>query len=186
MCGIFGFSGRTYPKDDVMREIAYLAGTRGCHSNGIAWLLPDGSIQTKKYLGKINPDTIFNGVRAKVIIGHCRLSTSGPPTLANAQPLVLHNKAIAHNGTIRQYPTLSLPYKSFLRTKCDSEILLHIPPRKLFTELSQDPYACLMLSNGELTAIRRELPLYELKTDEGTYYCSRQFRNSTLIHNNNG
>lgn len=185
MCGIFGFSGRTYPKEEIMREIAYLAGTRGCHSNGVAWLQPDGSIQTKKCLGKINPDTIFLGVKSKVIIGHCRLSTSGPPTLANAQPLVSRDMAIAHNGTIRGYTALSLPYKSVLRTACDSELLLHIPPQKLFAELSQDPYACLAISNGELTAMRRDLPLYKLTTDEGTYYCSRQFRTSTLIPNIN-
>lgn len=185
MCGIFGFSGRTYPDRDIMHEIAYLAGTRGCHSNGIAWLTPDGTIQVKKQLGKIVPETIFTGVTSKTLIGHCRLATCGPPTLANAQPLITSSQAIAHNGTIRNYPRLALQFKGRLRTECDSELLLFIPPQELFGKLDTSPYALLQIKDGHLTASRRDLPLYGLETaDGGVYYCSRQFRNAKLIENN--
>lgn len=183
MCGIFGFSGRNYPDKEIMREIAYLAGTRGCHSNGIAWLTPDGAIQTKKRLGKIDPSTIYEGVTSKAIIGHCRLSTSGPPTLANAQPLATSSMAIAHNGTIRNYGELAKGCKVQLLTQCDSELLLHINPERLFDRLSNDPYAYLVIANGQISARRRDMPLYELKTADGTYWCSRKFRDATLIIN---
>lgn len=183
MCGIFGFSGRNYPDKEIMREIAYLAGTRGCHSNGVAWLTPDGAIHTKKRLGKIDPDTIFEGATSKAIIGHCRLSTSGPPTLANAQPLASPSMAVAHNGTIRNYAELAQAYKGQLHTQCDSELLLRIDPETLFGRLSNDPYAYLVIANGQISARRRDMPLYELKTADGTYWCSRKFREATLITN---
>lgn len=185
MCGVFGYIGRKYPDMKIMREIAFLAGTRGCHSNGIAWLTPDGTIQVKKQLGKIAPNTIFTGVTSKTIIGHCRLATSGPPTLANAQPLITPTMAVAHNGTIRNYPRLALQYRDRLRTQCDSELLLFIPPQELFGKLDTSPYAALFIKDGKLTAMRRDLPLYRLETaDSGIYYCSRQFRDAKLIDNN--
>lgn len=185
MCGIFGYIGRKYPERDIMQEIAFLAGTRGCHSNGVAWLTPDGSIQVKKQLGKIVPETIFTGVTSKAIIGQCRLATSGPPTLANAQPLITSTMAVAHNGTIRAYPQLALQFKDRLRTQCDSELLLFIPPQELFGRLDTSPYAVLFIKDRQLTAMRRDLPLYRLETaDDGVYYCSRQFRNAKLIENN--
>lgn len=184
MCGIFGYNGCNYPRPEIMRKIAYLAGTRGCHSNGVAWLTPDGTLQVRHRLGKIAPETIFTGITSKCIIGHCRLSTSGPPTLANAQPIIGNGKAVAHNGTIRNYRELSPRYAEKLRTQCDSELLLLIPPEKLFGEMCNDPYACLSIADGEVTAMRRDMPLYSLVLDGGTYYCSRQFNNSTLIKNN--
>lgn len=184
MCGVFGFVGRKYPERDIMQEIAFLAGTRGCHSNGVAWLTPDGTIQVKKQLGKIVPETLLTGVTSKMIIGHCRLATSGPPTLANAQPLITSTMAVAHNGTIRSYPRLALQFKGRLRTQCDSELLLLMPMQELF-RLDTSPYAVLFVKDGQLTAARRELPLYGLETaDGGIYYCSRKFRNAKLIANN--
>jgi glutamine phosphoribosylpyrophosphate amidotransferase len=88
MCGLFGAIG---PAIDpvILQQLALLAGTRGPHACGWVYEGRPGQILTMKYHGPIKPRVPQLGmVKTRLLIGHCRLSTSGShhdPT--NNQPL---------------------------------------------------------------------------------------------------
>lgn len=178
MCGIFGFIGST-PNTLLLQRIARLAGTRGCHSHGIAWI-GNGNILTRKGLGKIDENTIFNGISTNALIGHCRLSTSGAGTIRNAQPILANGAAIAHNGNIPRYKEIAASQGITMQTDNDSEVFLHLICRGgLMRDFSTinggSPYACLLLTKNIFVADCNKMPLYVLLRKEGYYFCSRSF-----------
>lgn len=190
MCGIFGYVGSALPDIDKLKKIAYLGGTRGCHSYGISYI-SGGAVKTKKGLGKIPHETVFNGVESKAIIGHCRLCTIGKPTITDAQPLSSDGYSVAVNGTIRNYREFEKRYNLRPMTSNDSEVLLLLS--KMFGSIealgllrgqSVDPFASMILTNNSFTAFRRKLPLYIEKTDSGLYLCSRKFDNAIEVTQN--
>ncbi len=172
MCGVFGFCG-IKPDADLLQEIALLAGTRGPHAHGIYWTDENGN-HIRKGAGQIKP-AILKDVMPALLIGHCRLSTSGTYHMEqNNQPIVCGGIAVSHNGNIPDYLELSRETGIALSTCCDSEILCHLAGRygieKAISATKGAPTALLLLHNNQLTVFRKKLPLYVLHT-EGSYYC---------------
>ncbi len=123
MCGIIGVYSAEPNIDIPLTAWAGLFGLqhRGQESAGMAWLSDtSGEIRLRKAKGLISqslaPETADYGA-SNVVIGHCRYSTSGGNSLANAQPLravcAQGQVAIAHNGNISNIDML----KSELRNK---------------------------------------------------------------------
>ena len=145
MCGIIGF--KTDKKFLDMKEVqGFLLQSkiRGQHATGIAW------VEDKKLKYKIVPDPATDleipNIKTKVLIGHCRYSTS---SLEYNQPIVYDNMAVVHNGVISQADpkTWEKKYGLKCKGKNDSELIL----RQMLRD--QHPYdlggsiACIVLDN---------------------------------------
>ena len=176
MCGIFGFIGKSSPDVDRLRLIARLAGTRGPHTWGQAWL-DHGLLSCRRYEGNLDPARV---VSAKVLIGHARLATSGDLSLGNAQPISSPEIAIAHNGNIYNHQAIFDLYGYSPKTANDSEAILAILLRSSPGEILElvdprSPLAVLAIVRGTLVAVRRGHPLWVGRFREGNYFCSRKF-----------
>lgn len=186
MCGVFGSCG-TAADVDLLQEIALLAGTRGPHAHEIFWTDSRGS-HIRKEIGRIRPEILKN-VMPALLIGHCRLSTSGSYRMEqNNQPIICGDIAVSHNGNIPDYLEIAREKGITLSTCCDSEILCHLAGRygvqNAITATKGAPTALLLLQNNKMTVFRRRLPLYALHTDGGYYFCSRSFRDAAQIPEN--
>lgn len=183
MCGLFGFCG-TVPEQNLLQEIAVLAGTRGPHAHGIAWG-EDGKISYRKGEGRIKP-SFLDGIRPALLIGHCRLSTSGTyHKMQNNQPIISGDIAVSHNGNILKYADLAKKMNIHLETDCDSEVLCKIAEKYGFDTAIQTasgaPIALLLLQNNTITAYRYRMPLFFLSRESGFYFCSRKFESAEPI-----
>jgi len=194
MCGLFGFIG-TRMDIGLVSTLATLAETRGPHAYGFAWLGHDGQPHTFTSPGQIthNKRALLSIVDVPAFIGHCRLSTSGPPqNNTNNQPLLMGDIALAHNGNVYAYQQRYALHNYVPKTSNDSEaMLLEIfsgfgtlreRARSAWTVVGPyTPLAALVLSPSGIAALRRYHPLYALTTPAGVYLCSRQFASATLL-----
>jgi len=108
---------------------------RGEESAGIA--VYDGSeAHVQKGMGLVSEvfdRTKIKSLKGSVGIGHVRYSTTGAPSLFNAQPLVAHLRghsiAVAHNGNLINAEQLrdSLEKEGrIFQTTSDTEIIMHL------------------------------------------------------------
>lgn len=103
-CGVFGIYSSQI--ENVFHDI-YLGlialQHRGQESAGISMINNKNTIVTKKNMGLVNEvfsQTDTNDLNGQIGIGHVRYSTTGRSIVENAQPFVVNNLAIAHNGNI--------------------------------------------------------------------------------------
>lgn len=185
MCGIFGAIGNSID-ELLLQEIAREALKRGPQAYGIAWY-EDGNICRQINTKPISPKKAFKGIKTNVIIGNCRLSTSGTFTdVSNNQPIIIEDTTISHNGNIRSYLQIADEIEADLFSSCDSEIICHLINQfgvheaidRLSTEM---PMALLILHNNKITAFRKGQPLYVRSVDGCHYLCSREFIGSKII-----
>ncbi len=140
-CGLFGIYGHS--------DAAYLAyfglwslQHRGQESCGI--VSSDGERLHKRirmglvpdnFSEKNFPDGKGNGNRlyGPIANAHVRYSTTGKPSIENAQPMVMDTKygeiAIAHNGNLTNYQTLRRQFMnsgSIFKSTADSELIGHL------------------------------------------------------------
>lgn len=100
-CGVFGIY---YPGADVSRLTfygLYALQHRGQESAGIA--VSDGQeIKDRKHMGLVLGFTEedISALKGDMAIGHARYSNTGVSTLANAQPVIFGQVAIAENGNL--------------------------------------------------------------------------------------
>ncbi len=139
MCGIIGLYSKKASKNIPLQAWGGLFGLqhRGQESAGLAWLDDEsGRIRLRKSMGlvaqSLNPDHHHYG-SSQVVIGHCRYSTAGESSLANAQPLravcARGSFAIAHNGNISNGDQLraELQHKgAIFQSTSDTEVVLHL------------------------------------------------------------
>ena len=133
MCGIIGYVGPR-PAGPILMEGLKRLEYRGYDSAGLAVLAPDHVLAVEKRPGKISElESALNGrlPAGSCGIAHTRWATHGPPTRANAHPLLSGPRDIAliHNGIIesaaRQRPRLQgLGYE--FRSQTDTEVLVHL------------------------------------------------------------
>ncbi len=129
MCGVFGFISRDGlgPDLDAMHAIAINTQQRGRHAHGVAWIDDAGRLRSYKAPGRIsdNIDELLHAVRdARMLIGHCRYSTSGPAIdNVNNHPHPCDGGWIVHNGTIYNSEKLIDRFGLLPSTDCDSEVL---------------------------------------------------------------
>lgn len=138
MCGIIGLYSKL-PSEDTLRQAwAGLFGLqhRGQESAGLAWFSSkEGRICMRKSMGLVAQNFNFedDNSLSQVAIGHCRYSTSGGSSFANAQPLravcARGSLAIAHNGNISNGDQLraELQHKgAIFQSTSDTEVILHL------------------------------------------------------------
>ena len=172
-CGVFGI----YAPDQEVARLTYYGlyalQHRGQESAGIA--TSDGRfIMLHKGMGLVSEvfsDSIVEGLKGKMAIGHVRYSTTGSSLLANAQPLVVHYQkgmmALAHNGNL----TNALELREELgkngavfQTTIDSEVIINLITRyrrdsledalvKTMMDL-RGAYALVILAEDKLFGIR--------------------------------
>lgn len=184
MCGIFGFSGPAVQPITLERS-AFEAARRGPHSWGIAWT--DERRRVVRGSGRIteSPEALVPCHQARALIGHCRLATSGDyRNLADAQPMLVADVALVHNGIVRDSAERAAQAGIRLRTGCDSELLAAVVARmrgSAGTRLAEalrgclnpgEPFAVLALIGDRLVGARSGLPLYYATSAHGSYFCS--------------
>ncbi len=139
MCGIIGLYSALASENILRQACAGLFGLqhRGQESAGLAWLDDEsGRIRMRKSMGlvaqSLSPDDHHYG-SSQVVVGHCRYSTAGESSLANAQPLravcARGSLAIAHNGNISNGDQIraELQHKgAIFQSTSDTEVILHL------------------------------------------------------------
>ena len=133
MCGIIGYVGPR-PAGPILMEGLKRLEYRGYDSAGLAVLTPSDTLEVEKRPGKISE--LEDALNGRIPAGHCgiahtRWATHGPPTRANAHPLLSGSRDIAliHNGIIEsavhQRPWLGDMGYEF-RSQTDTEVLVHL------------------------------------------------------------
>lgn len=195
-CGIFGIYGITEASKYVYLGLNFLQ-HRGQESCGI--VSTEGvSLYKQVGLGKVSEffnDEILNYLQGFRAVGHVRYSTTGSPTLVNAQPITASTEkgalAIAHNGNItnaNQIRNEMTKRGHIFHSTSDSEVILHLigaSPKSDLVDAVQDAlnrlegsFAVLILSRDMMIAARdpkgfRPLTLGKLGSslvDEGETY----------------
>lgn len=181
MCGVFGFIGKR-PDKALVKELGYLAGTRGPHGYGIA-------MKKKSWTEQVHIHDALNRLEEvdESFIGHARLATFGN----HFQPIVGKEYAIAHNGNVYNFRELADQYGLKLETDCDSEIWLRMIEafdgplisrvEKAASLADTVATALLVFGNGSIVAYRQKHPLYVGRRPEGIYFCSRPFDGAELM-----
>jgi amidophosphoribosyltransferase len=171
-CGIVGVVG--HPR---AAEWAYLGlyalQHRGQESSGI--VTTDGRRAFAHRGMGLVADVYDNATLARLeghaAIGHNRYSTTGSPTLANAQPILVNYRdgflAVAHNGNLTNARTLRRRLEragSIFQSTMDTEVLVHLiaaehqstRDRQLLSALEQvrGAYSFLILTPDALYAAR--------------------------------
>jgi amidophosphoribosyltransferase len=133
-CGIFGIYGITEASKYVYLGLNFLQ-HRGQESCGI--VSNEGvSLYKQVGLGKVSEffnDELIRYLQGFRAIGHVRYSTTGSPTVVNAQPITAFtNKgaiAVAHNGNITNANDIrnEMSKKGMIfHSTSDSEVILHL------------------------------------------------------------
>ena len=133
MCGIVGYIGwqEAWPiVYEGLKRLEY----RGYDSAGIAIVDPQGEIQLRKTVGKVNGlDGEGSGPHpgGTVGLGHTRWATHGRPSHANAHPHpdCQHRVAVVHNGIVENYLELKrrlMDAGHVFESETDTEVLTHL------------------------------------------------------------
>jgi glutamine phosphoribosylpyrophosphate amidotransferase len=180
MCGLFAFYGKKI-EPAMLAYAAEQAFRRGPEAIGFAYLGKQ-KIERKVFLELAPAIKTLWDIQVPVVIGHCRLATSGKRTIGDAQPIVQNGLILAHNGTVPNYRQLGLK----LRTGCDSEAILKLSTSGnstrqfeaavnsalVKTQQTLRNYAVIISDGKQLVYSRRYHPLYRHKAPGGYYLCS--------------
>lgn len=187
-CGVFGMyhtRGR-----DVAESISYGLSClqhRGQESCGIAVFDtcgPKGNMNLHRGMGLVNEvfqETELKQLKGNLGIGHVRYSTTGEPTLTNAQPLAMNyvkgTLALAHNGNLTNTELLRKDLAqtgAIFQTTTDSEVIAcHIARERITTSSVEEAilrtagklqgaYALVIASSRKLIGVRDPLGLKPL------------------------
>ena len=133
MCGIVGYLGgqEAWPIIyEGLRRLEY----RGYDSAGIAIVDPQGDIQLRKTVGKVNgldDPGAESHPTGSVGLGHTRWATHGRPSHENAHPHIdcQHRIAVVHNGIVENYLELKrrlIESGHVFGSETDTEVLTHL------------------------------------------------------------
>lgn len=146
-CGVFGVAGGERAAKLVYLGLFALQ-HRGQESAGIA-ASREGRLHLLKGMGLVSEalsSAEVESLPGEMAIGHVRYSTTGSPSLANAQPLLVSYRknqvALAHNGNLVNALELRSAFEeegSIFQTSSDTEIIAHLMARSGY----QDPVLAL-------------------------------------------
>lgn len=184
MCGILGFianrtNGFNQPEIKAVQDALYVTALRGMDSTGVFYVTNSGDVQAHKETGEsakflktkeweaTSKELYKNG---QAVVGHCRASTRGAKTDANAHPFIVDNKIVlVHNGTVTG------SHDHLAKTDVDSHAIAHVLAEEdnIATALSRinGAYALIWYNTetGKLHAIRnKERPLWFGLLEDGS------------------
>jgi glucosamine--fructose-6-phosphate aminotransferase (isomerizing) len=133
VCGIVGYVGgqEAWPIIyEGLRRLEY----RGYDSAGIAIVDPQGDLQLRKTVGKVNgldDAGAESHPSGSVGLGHTRWATHGRPSHENAHPHIdcQHRIAVVHNGIVENYLELKrrlIESGHVFGSETDTEVLTHL------------------------------------------------------------
>ncbi len=165
----------------LLLKAALLAETRGPHAFGMAWR-GTAAIEILRIPDRFSnhTDKLTQAADTPLLLGLCRLSTSGTPIdNRNNQPVQINYNFLVHNGNVHLYEQIYQQYDYTPHTDCDSEALLLLAMRTNVHDAvgivgQYSRLAAAFLFPDTLVLVAHGHPLYLLKTDHGTYFCSRQ------------
>jgi glucosamine--fructose-6-phosphate aminotransferase (isomerizing) len=109
---------------------------RGYDSAGLAVVTPEGTIDRRRALGKVNAlceDVSAQPVHGTTGIAHTRWATHGVPSEANAHPHISGDRVcLAHNGIIENFEELRdelIGDGYSFASETDSEVIVHLVER---------------------------------------------------------
>lgn len=187
-CGVFGIFN---PHGEDAAPFVYYGLSslqhRGQESCGIAVFDtggPRGNMCVHRGMGLVNEvfhENIIHNLKGNLGIGHVRYSTTGEPSLTNAQPLVMNyvkgTLALAHNGNLvntRQLRRELEETGAVFQTSTDSEIIAyHIARNRLSSKTVEEAilktatkirgaYGLVIASPRKLIGVRDPLGLKPL------------------------
>lgn len=171
-CGIFGIYGLNEVSKYVYLGLNFLQ-HRGQESCGI--VSSDGiSLYKQVGLGKVAEffdEQKINYLQGFRAIGHVRYSTTGSPTLVNAQPITAFTSkgaiAIAHNGNITNAPAIRdelMAKGKIFHSTSDSEVIIQLiaeaPDNDLVKAVQwalsrlEGAFAILVMTKDRMIAVR--------------------------------
>ncbi len=133
MCGIVGYIGPQQAAPLILEGLKRLE-YRGYDSAGIAVLTPEGHIEVRRAVGKLNNLSAALAaapMAGTVGIGHTRWATHGGVTETNAHPHVGNHRrvAVVHNGIIENYAALRTELEAegvHFASETDTEVAAHL------------------------------------------------------------
>lgn len=189
MCGIFGYTGKSFANDLVFEGLKRLE-YRGYDSWGIA-VCHEEKIDIFKTTGEIKDNEKLQKLpQSHIAIGHTRWATHGGVTTNNAHPHISTDSSftIVQNGIVENFSQLKkqLEKKGYVfSTQTDTEVILKLIEEKLkhtkefedavkkaFKMLEGRNTIAILRSNGDILAIRNGSPLVIGIGTDGTYIAS--------------
>ena len=186
-CGVFGIYDPNGRCAHTTYYALYALQHRGQESCGIAVFDtggPRGNMCVHRGMGLVNEvfhENIIHNLKGNLGIGHVRYSTTGEPSLTNAQPLVMNyvkgTLALAHNGNLvntRQLRRELEETGAVFQTSTDSEIIAyHIARNRLSSKTVEEAilktaakirgaYGLVIASPRKLIGVRDPLGLKPL------------------------
>jgi glucosamine 6-phosphate synthetase-like amidotransferase/phosphosugar isomerase protein len=164
--------------------MAFSTQRRGMHAHGLSWIDRGGRLRRYKAPGPIgrNLACLAHVAKSRMLIGHCRYSTSGPAeNNNNNHPHPADGGWIVHNGTIHNADRLAFEWELPVTIDCDSEVfglLIEEQTGTLLdrvaksTELLEGPAVMLGLWSrpARVAIVRRGNPLHIDVDDRGNVY----------------
>lgn len=130
MCGLFAFAGEPGALDKgMLADVALQALKRGPHGWGIRWHVPGRGWSERRSRERLVVEVVDEVPGdADVVLGHCRLATSGDlNNLGGYQPITVGPEgaetSILHNGNVREYRWVAEAMGLERKTDSDSEVL---------------------------------------------------------------
>ncbi|HZT06629.1 MAG TPA: glutamine--fructose-6-phosphate transaminase (isomerizing) [Chloroflexota bacterium] len=133
MCGIVGYTGAHDSARLILEALRHLE-YRGYDSAGIAVITPDGRLEIRKAVGKLERlASMLNGTAPPGFtgIGHTRWATHGRPSDENAHPHTdcSGRVCVVHNGVVENYEELRHELQAAghrLASETDTEVIAHL------------------------------------------------------------
>ncbi|MBW2941027.1 glutamine--fructose-6-phosphate transaminase (isomerizing) [Zhongshania aquimaris] len=153
MCGIVGAVAQREVSGILLEGLRRLE-YRGYDSAGMAIIDPDGQIQNRKRVGKVemlSEELIASPLRGRVGIAHTRWATHGQPSEQNAHPHMSGDIALVHNGIIENHTELRTRLETLgyvFLSQTDTETIVHLI--HYYNQQQNDLMAALKLAIADL------------------------------------
>lgn len=173
MCAIAAYSSPKRAHWAAFIRVLRESRVRGLHAFGFAWRNAVGNVRAAHFLSFEEMLAQLELVAPWQCIVHCRYSTSGDyRVLANNQPILRANAALAFNGVVDMGTKAEMEARwgVTLQTENDGEILLAKNAEDPFAMVPtlRGSFAGVLLSQGGVSAIRNaRRPAYIARLGEG-------------------
>lgn len=159
MCAIIGYAAKREPDTELVIRLFRESKIRGLHAFGYSYLGPYSALCTEKFLNFEDLEAKLRAFTPKLLIGHCRYSTSGDwRNPENNQPIVRGN-ALVFNGVIDMgtKQEMEARYGVLLENENDGELLLSSGKEPLdFVRDLPGSFAGILLTPSGAFALRNE------------------------------